>query len=420
MNLDPTTTQAIEAVLRVESARLIGGLVRLVRDVGLAEDVAQEAFLAALDTWPRTGLPERPGAWLMAAARNRAVDHLRRRRHVDAKSLALDGTFDVAEAVPAIEPPEPDEVADDVLRLVLAACHPVLSREARVALTLRLVGGLATDEIGRAFLVPEATIAQRIVRAKRSLAEARVTFDVPVGDALVERLPAVLEVVYLVFNEGHTATSGPHMVRPPLCDEALRLARILAAALPEQAEVHGLLALLELTAARLRSRVAANGEPVLLLDQDRSRWDRLLITRGLAALDRAAALARPLGAYTLQAAIAACHARAARAELTDWPRIVALYDALVEVTGSPVVELNRAVAVCHAFGPAEALELVDELVDEPVLANYHLLDAVRGDLLCRLGRATEARLAFERALSLATNVGERIVLERRVRECGGS
>lgn len=418
MSHAPTTTQAVEAVWRVESARLIGGLVRLVRDVGLAEDLAQEAFVAALETWPRTGLPERPGAWLMTAARNRALDHLRRRRHVDEKSRALDTTFDVAEPAPPSEAPAPDEVADDVLRLVLAACHPVLSREARVALTLRLVAGLATDEIARAFLVPEATIAQRIVRAKRSLVEAQVTFDVPAGAALVERLPAVLEVVYLVFNEGHAATSGPHMLRPELCDEALRLARMLAAALPEQAEAHGLLALLELTAARLRSRVSPSGEPVLLLDQDRTRWDRLLITRGLAALERAAALAQPFGAYTLQAAIAACHARAARAELTDWPRIVALYDALVEVTGSPVVELNRAVAVCQAYGAEEALELVDELDDEPALANYHLLFAVRGDLLFKLGRRDEARAAFERALAVATNVGERSVLERRVRECG--
>lgn len=417
---DVATRGAIEAVWRVESARLIGGLARMVRDVGLAEDLAQEAFVAALETWPAAGLPERPGAWLMATARRRAVDLLRRSRHAAAPRIGLDEAAlpSIAGAATAEAAGECDEPGDDVLRLVFATCHPVLPRETRVALTLRLVAGLSTHEIARAFLVPEPTIAQRIVRGKRALTEAGIEFEVPGGSALAERLPAALEVVYLVFNEGHAATAGPDWMRPGLCEEALRLARILAAMLPDAAEAHGLLALLELTASRLRARLDDAGQPVLLLDQDRTRWDRLLVTRGATALDRALRLAPSAGPYTLQAAIAFEHARAAVAADTDWTKIVAIYDALLERIGSPVVALNRAVAVAQAFGPAAGLDCVDALVDEPALAGYHLLPAVRGDLLARLGRRAEARQEFERALACTANAAEQSVLRRRIAECG--
>ena len=412
--------KAIEAVWRIESPRLIGGLVRLVRDVGLAEDLAQEALVKALLRWPETGIPDNPGAWLMTAARNEAIDALRRRRMRERKheGLASEAAVAAPAAVPDIDVAIDEEVGDDVLRLVLVACHPVLSTEARVALTLRLLGGLTTEEIARAFLVPEPTIAQRIVRAKRTLTEAKVPFEVPRGEELSARLSSVLEVVYLVFNEGYAATRGDHWMRPELCEDALRLGRILAALVPEQAEVHGLVALMELQASRTRARVGATGEPILLFDQDRARWDHLLIQRGLAALARAESLSRPLGPYALQAAIAACHSRARAAAQTDWPRIVALYDALAEITGSPVVELNRAVAVAMAFGPAEGLEIADELVNEPALRDYHLLPAVRGDLLAKLGRATEARAEFERAAQMTRNAREREVLLARAKGCG--
>lgn len=406
---------AIEAVFRIEAPRLIGGLVRLVRDVGLAEDLAQEALVAALERWPAAGVPDNPGAWLMTAAKNRGLDELRRRRMQDRKH----GELLVSEgAAPAIDEHALDEdLGDDVLRLIFVACHPVLSTEARVALTLRLVGGLRTDEIARAFLVSEPTIAQRIVRAKRTLAEARVPFEVPRDADLRARLPSVLEVVYLVFNEGYAATRGDSVLRVQLCDDALRLGRILAQLLPDEAEVHGLSALMELHASRARARVDADGQPVLLLDQDRSRWDQLLIRRGLDALARAEALARPLGPYALQAAISACHARATAAAQTDWAQIVALYDALVELTGSPVVELNRAVAVSMAYGPAEGLELIDELREEPALRGYHLLPAARGELLCKLGRLDEARSELERAASLTQNERERASLRARAARC---
>jgi RNA polymerase sigma factor (sigma-70 family) len=407
--------KAIEAVWRIESARLLGGLVRLVRDVGLAEDLAQEALVLALERWPEAGIPDNPGAWLMTAAKNRGLDELRRRRLVDRKheALGVDVHESVAPAVPDLDRVLDEGVGDDLLRLVLITCHEVLSTEARVALTLRLLGGLTTEEIARAFLVPEPTIAQRIVRAKRTLAEAKVPFEVPRGAELSARLPSVLEVIYLVFNEGYAATRGEAWMRVELCNDALRLGRILAQLVPEAAEVHGLVALMELQASRAPARLGPRGEPVLLLDQDRGRWDQLLIRRGLAALARAEALARPLAPYTLQAAIAACHARARVADDTDWQRIVALYDALVELTQSPVVELNRAVAVTMAFGPAAGLELVDALVDEPALRDYHLLPSVRGDLLARLGRHAEARREFERAASLTQNAREKTLLLAR-------
>jgi RNA polymerase sigma factor (sigma-70 family) len=410
------THDAIEAVWRIESARLIGGLVRTVRDVALAEDLAQEALLAAVERWPVTGIPANPGAWLMTAARNRALDQARRREMQRRNHEAIEGEAGAGpRGAPELEAALDDDVGDDVLRLVLVACHPVLSTEARAALTLRLLAGLTTEEIARAFLVPEPTIAQRIVRAKRTLREARVPFEVPRGAALSERLPSVLEVLYLIFNEGYTATAGDDWTRPELCEEALRLGRVLAELAPREAEVHGLVALMELQASRLRARVAPSGEPILLLEQDRARWDQLLLHRGLAALSRAQALKQPLGPYALQAAIAGCHARAHTAAETDWPRIVALYDALIEVTGSQVVELNRAVAVSMAFGPAAGLELVDALVDEPSLASYHLLPTVRGDLLAKLGRDREARDAFERAAALARNTRERTLLLARAR-----
>lgn len=408
-------TRASLAAFEVERPRLVGALVRMVRDVGLAEDLAQDVLLVALEEWPRGGIPASPGAWLTAAAKNRAIDALRRRRMVEQKHAAL--AFESEPRAPHPDAEAGEGVGDDLLRLVLVACHPVLSMEARAALTLRLLGGLTTQEIARAFLVPEPTIAARIVRAKRTLAESRVPFDVPAGPELVARVPSVLEVVYLIFNEGHTATRGPDWMRVDLCADALRLGRVLAGLLPEHAEVHGLVALMELHASRARARVGPHGEPILLLDQDRSRWDWLLIQRGAAALARAESLAQPLGPYALQAAIAMCHARARTAAETDWPRIVALYDALVETTGSPVVELNRAVAVAMAFGPAAGLELVDELTDEPALRAYHLLPAVRGDLLEQLGRRDEAREAFTAAATLASNDRERELLTGRARAC---
>jgi RNA polymerase sigma-70 factor (ECF subfamily) len=416
---DGATREAVEAVWRIESARLIGGLARMVRDVGVAEDLAQGALVTAMERWPTTGIPENPGAWLMATAKNRAIDELRRRQMQGRKHEELEaGTSDVPAAGPDLETVLDENVGDDLLRLMLVACHPVLSAEARVALTLRLLGGLTTDEIARAFLVSEPTIAQRIVRAKRTLTEARVPFEVPRGAELSARLSSVLGAVYLIFNEGYAATKGDDWTRPGLCEEALRLGRILAHLVPDEAEVHGLVALMEIQASRLRARVGPSGEPILLLDQDRSRWDQLLVHRGLDALARAEALKQPLGPYALQAAIAACHARARTANETDWNRIVAIYDALVELTQSPVVELNRAVAVSMAFGPAAGLELVDALANEPALASYHLLPSVRGDLLAKLGRHDEARKELERAAELAQNARERELLLARARACG--
>ncbi|HEX6886004.1 MAG TPA: RNA polymerase sigma factor [Planctomycetota bacterium] len=417
----PDVQRAIDAVWRIESARLVAGLARIVRDVGLAEELAQDALVAALEQWPESGVPENPGAWLMAAAKHRALDAVRRGQRLEQKHAELARALAERQA----EPDDPgaaldDDFGDDLLRLVFTACHPVLAPEARVALTLRLLGGLTTDEIARAFLVPEATIAQRIVRAKRSLAEARVPFEVPRGPELGARLASVLEVVYLVFNEGYSATAGDDWVRPGLCEDALRLARSLAARLPEPPEVHGLLALLELQASRLRARVGPAGEPVLLLDQDRGRWDRLLIQRGFAALERALERGGERNPYVLQAAIAACHARAPTAAETDWPTIVALYAVLGRVAPSPVVELNRAVAVAMASGPAAGLALLEPLTAEPSLAGYHLLPSVRGDLLVKLGRLAEARLELERAAALTRNARERELLLARARACGES
>lgn len=406
-----TTREIIDAIWRIEAARLIGGLVRLVRDVDRAEDLAQEALVAALERWPETGIPDNPGAWLMTTAKHRAVDEARRRAMMETKHEQIER---VAPGSTSFDEAALDEAtSDDVLRLILAACHPVLSRDARATLTLRLVAGLTTTEIARAFLSTEATIAQRIVRAKRTLLEAKVPFEVPAGAELRERIAATLEVLYLLFNEGYAATSGDDWLRHDLCEEAMRLGRILVGLVPEDAEAHGLLALMELQASRARARVGPRGEPILLLDQDRARWDRLLVTRGLAGLERAEALARPIGPYTLQAAIAACHARALRAEDTDWRRIVALYDALAAVTGSPVVELNRAVAISMLDGPLEALALVDALAAEPALRGYHLLHAVRADLLARLGRRDEARRELERAAGATENARERELLLAR-------
>jgi len=411
------THRAIEAVWRIESARLIGALMRVVRDVGVAEDLAQESFIVALERWPTTGIPESPGAWLMTTAKNRAFDHLRQRKMRRRKHGQLEeDSAGLPPAGPDFEEPVDDEVGDDLLRLIFIACHPVLSKEGRAALTLRLLGGLSTDEIARAFLVPEPTIAQRIVRAKRTLGEACVPFEMPHGSDLPTRLSSVMEVIYLIFNEGYVATNGDDWTRPELCQEALRLGRILAELLGDEAEVHGLVALMELHASRLPARTDASGKPILLLDQDRSRWDRLLLHRGLAALGRAEALKQPLGPYALQAAIAACHARARVAAETEWTRIVALYDALVELTQSPIVELNRAVAVSMAFGPAAGLELVEALAGERALNSYHLLPSVRGDLLMKLGRHAEARVEFERAASLAQNARERTLLQARAEE----
>ena len=407
--------KAIETAWRLEAARLIGGLVRMVRDLDLAEDLAQEALVAALESWPKSGIPDNPGAWLMATAKNRAIDRMRRRRMRDDKhsQIAADAGLDVANPEDEMIRGLDEDVGDDLLRLVLVSCHPVLSREARVALTLRLLGGLETDEIARAFLSSGPTVQQRIVRAKRTLKEARVPFDVPRGSELTARLQSVLEVIYLIFNEGYSATAGEDWLRPELCQDALRLGRVLAELVPEEAEVHGLVALMEIQASRLRARLGRDGQPILLLDQDRGKWDYVLISRGLRALERAESLPGPSGPYALQAAIAACHARARTADETDWPRIVALYDGLAALTASPVVELNRAVAVAMAFGAEEGLDLVDQLTDEPMLAQYHLLPAVRADLLTRLGRFAEARTELERAARLATNAREKdLLLER--------
>jgi RNA polymerase sigma factor (sigma-70 family) len=410
--------RTIEAVWRMESARIIGALARMVRDVGTAEDLAQDALAAALQQWPESGIPDNPGAWLTATAKHRALDALRRRTLLERKHEELGRDVRQREAaMPDLDGALDDPVGDDVLRLVFTACHPVLSKEARVALTLRMVGGLTTPEIARAVLVPEATIAQRIVRAKRTLAAAGVPFEAPRGADLAARVASVLEVIYLVFNEGYAATAGDDWLRPALCEDALRLGRMVAALAPDEPEVHGLVALMELQASRLHARVGKRGEPILLLDQDRGRWDQLLIRRGLAALARAESLGGSTGPYALQAAIAACHVRARTADETDWPRIVALYDALAEMSPSPVVELNRAVAVAMAFGPAEGLALVDALRDEPALATYHLLPAVRGDLLVKLGRFAEARAELERAASLTGNARERALLLARAAAC---
>ncbi len=417
------THRAINAVWRIESARLIAGLARIVRDVGLAEDLAQEALVAALERWPESGIPDNPGAWLMATAKHRAIDVLRRSKLLERKHEELGREIEALQetAAPDLDAAIDDNIGDDLLRLVFISCHPVLSTEARVALTLRLLGGLTTEEIARAFLVPEPTVAQRIVRAKRTLAEKRVPFEVPRGAELAARLSSVLEVIYLVFNEGYAATAGDDWMRPALCEDALRLGRILAELVPKEPEVHGLVALMEIQASRARARTGPSGEPVLLLDQDRARWDHVLVRRGLVALERAEALGGARGPYALQAAIAACHARAHTPAETDWARIAELYDALARLTPSPVVELNRAVAVAMAFGPAAGLELVDALASEQALRSYHLLPSVRGDLLAKLGRFEEARAECERAASLTRNAREReLLLERAAAYARGS
>ena len=412
------TNRTIEAVWRIESARLIAGLARIVRDVGLAEELAQDALVAALEQWPESGVPDNPGAWLMATAKHRAIDLIRRGKRLERKQEELARDLDIRQetAAPDLAAELDDHIGDDLLRLVFTTCHPVLSTDARVALTLRLLGGLKTEEIARAFLVPEPTVAQRIVRAKRTLAETHVPFEVPGKDDLPARLSSVLEVIYLIFNEGYAATAGEDWMRPALCEDALRLGRILAELIPDESEVHGLVALMEIQASRSRARTGPAGEPVLLLDQDRARWDHLLIGRGLAALERAEELGGALGTYALQAAIAACHARARTAEETDWARIVALYDALAQLAPSPVVELNRAVAVAMAFGPAAGLEIVDALRFEPSLEGYHLLPSVRGDLLAKLGRFDQARPEFERAAALTANARVREILLARAAE----
>jgi RNA polymerase sigma factor (sigma-70 family) len=411
--------RSIEAVWRIEAGRIVGGVARLVRDVGLAEDLAQEALIAALETWPEAGMPDNPGAWLMAVAKNKALDHLRlqalqARKHDElCADAGARGDHVEPDFVDALDAARADDIGDDLLRLIFAACHPVLPREAQTALTLKLLGGLSTPEIARAYVVPEATMAQRIVRAKKALSQAAVPFSVPQGAERLKRLAAVLEVIYLIFNEGYAATSGAEWTRPALCEEALRLARMLAAILPQEPDTHGLQALLEIQASRLRARIDAEGRPVLLMDQDRTRWDRLLIERGLAALDRARALGQPLAAYSLQAAIAACHARAATPQATDWHAIVALYDDLIECVPSPVVELNRSVAIGMAYGPEAALPLVEALAAEPAMQRYGLLHAVRGDLLDRLGLAADACRAFERAAELASNEQDQALMRRR-------
>jgi RNA polymerase sigma factor (sigma-70 family) len=420
MATDHTTDipKTIAAVWRIESAKLIASLARMVRDVGIAEELAQDALVAAMEQWPASGVPDNPGAWLMTAAKHRAIDKLRRDQLLERKHGELAHELEAAldDAVDAGEAALDDHIGDDLLRLVFTACHPVISAEARIALTLRLLGGLATDEIARAFLVPEATIAQRIVRAKRALAEAQVPFEVPRGAELGERLTSALEVIYLIFNEGYTATAGDDWMRPQLCEEALRLGRIVAGLMPQESEVHGLVALMELQASRAHARVGPSGEPILLLDQNRGRWDQLLIRRGLASLERALHLGGARGSYTLQAAIAACHARARTAQATDWRQIAALYGALAEVSRSPVVELNRAVAVAMAHGPIAGLEIADTLRDEPALRTYHLLSTVRADLLEKLGRNDEARAEYERAAGLTRNARERqLLLERAAR-----
>jgi len=410
------THRVIDAVWRIESAKLIAGLARIVRDVGTAEELAQDALVAALEQWPQSGVPDNPGAWLMSTAKHRAIDVLRRRSMLERKHEELGRELNTQEmTVPDLETSLDDHVGDDLLRLMFIACHPILSTEGRVALTLRLLGSLTTEEIARAYLVAEPTIAQRIVRAKRMLADSRVPFELPARNELTARLESVLEVIYLIFNEGYSATAGDDWMRPALCEDSLRLGRILAELLPDEAEVHGLVALMEIQASRSHARIGPSGEPVLLLDQDRARWDQLLIHRGLAALARAEALGGSRGPYALQAAIAACHARARTAEETDWARIASLYDELSEITPSPVVELNRAVAVAMASGPAAGLEIVDTLRSEPSLENYHLLPSVRGDLLEKLGRQDEARAEFERAAALARNTRERTLLLERAR-----
>jgi len=420
--------RAIDAVWRIESPRLIAGLTRIVRDVGVAEDLAQDALVAALEQWPESGVPDNPGAWLMAAAKHRAIDHFRRNQRLERKHEELGRDLDARQMSSGkaqmndIEAALDDDVGDDLLRLVFISCHPVLSTEARIALTLRLLGGLTTDEIARAFLVPEPTVAQRIVRAKRTLSDARVPFEVPRGAEMAARLSSVLAVIYLVFNEGYAATAGDDWLRPALCEDALRLGRILAELAPSEPEVHGLVALMEIQASRSKARVGPSGEPVLLFDQNRAHWDQLLIRRGFAALDRseklrAAKLGGARGPYVLQAEIAACHARARTPEETNWTRIVQLYAELAQIAPSPVVELNRAVAVAMASGPAAGLELVDALTSEPSLANYHLLPSVRADFLKKLGRLQEARVEFERAAALTRNVRERELLLDRARAC---
>ena len=413
------TNRTIDAIWRIEQAKLIAGLARIVRDVGLAEELAQDALVIALERWPQNGIPDNPGAWLMATAKHRAIDRLRRKKLLVRKHEELGRELEIEQgmAVPDLDAALDDDIGDDLLRLMFTACHPVLTTEARVALTLRLIGGLTTDEIARAFLAPEPTIAQRIVRAKRTLAEKAVGFEVPRGPDLAPRLASVLEVIYLIFNEGYAATAGEDWMRPQLCDEALRLGRILAGLAPNEPEVHGLAALMEIQASRSHARLGPSGEAVLLLDQNRARWDQVLIRRGLAALARAEALDGALGPYALQGAIAACHARARAPEDTDWPRIAALYDSLVALVPSAVVELNRAVAFGMAFGPAAGLEIADALTNEPALKSYHLLPAVRGDLLAKLGRMGEARTEFERSASLTRNSRERAVLLARAEGC---
>jgi RNA polymerase sigma factor (sigma-70 family) len=411
--------RTIDAVWRIESAKLIAGIARIVRDVGLAEDLAQDALLAALEQWPKAGVPDNPGAWLMATAKHRAIDQLRRGSLLQRKHEQLGHELEAQQemAVPDLDAAIDDHVGDDLLGLVFISCHPVLSTEAQLALTLRLLGGLTTDEIARAFLVSEPTIAQRIVRAKRTLAEAHVPFEVPRGSEFAERLSSVLQVIYLVFNEGYSATAGDDWMRPELCQDALRLGRILAELVPAEPEVHGLVALMEIQASRSRARVGPKGEPVLLLDQDRARWDHVLVRRGLAALARAEQLGGAQGTYALQAAIAACHARARTGDETDWARIAAIYDALARITPSPIVELNRAVAIGMAFGPAAGLALVDAIAGEPTLKSYHLLPSVRGDFLSKLGRRDEAREEFERAAALTRNTREREFLLGRAAAC---
>ena len=413
------THSAIDAVWRIESARIIAGLTRIVRDVGLAEELAQDALVAALEQWPQSGIPDNPGAWLMAAAKNRAIDLWRRNKRLELKHAELGREFQAQQemAVPNFEAALDDDIGDDLLRLVFISCHPVLPTEARVALTLRLLGGLTTDEIARAFLAPEPTVAQRIVRAKRTLADEHVPFEVPRGSELASRLSSVLEVIYLIFNEGYSATAGDDWMRPALCEDALRLGRILAELAPKEPEVHALVALMEIQASRSAARTGPSGEPILLLDQNRGMWDQLLIRRGLAALERAEKLGGARGPYALQAAIAECHARARTPEATDWPRIVELYEELGRLMPSPVVELNRAVAVAMASGPAAGLEIVDAFVSEPSLKSYHLLPSVRGDFLFKLGRFAEAQAEFERAASLTRNMRERDLLIGRAKAC---
>lgn len=411
--------RTIDAVWRIEQAKLIAGLARIVRDVGVAEELAQDALVAALKQWPEQGIPRNPGAWLMAAAKNRALDRHRRQKMLDRKHRQIAYELEDEQAQrPDLDSALDDHIGDNLLSLIFTACHPLLSSDARVALTLRLLGGLTTDEIARAFLIPEPTVAQRIVRAKRTLAEAAIPFEVPRGEDMVERLSSVLEVIYLIFNEGYAATAGDDWLRPQLSQEAMRLGRVLAGLAPDEPEVHGLVALMELQASRFPARTGPTGEPVLLLEQNRARWDQLLIRHGLAALARAEALDKPRGPYVLQAAIAACHARARKAEDTDWPKIAALYAALAQLTPSPVVELNRAVALAMAFGPAAGLEIVDELVAEKSLQAYHLLYSVRGDLLFKLGRLDEARPEFERAAAMTRNERERRLLLERAAACG--